>query len=88
MFSEIDTQTSWQTNFSVCPVISFVSKIGNEMMAKLADIASRFGVVSARSLFDPGAGPSVVASCASFLDALNGTVIPKRSSRAWKTHLF
>lgn len=35
MFSETDTQTSWQTNFSVCPVISFVSKIGNAMMAKL-----------------------------------------------------
>lgn len=35
MFSEIDTQTSWQTNFSVCPAILFVSKIWNEMMAKV-----------------------------------------------------
>lgn len=35
MFSEINTQTSWQINFSVCPVILFVSKIRNETMAKL-----------------------------------------------------
>lgn len=28
MFSEIDTQTSWQTNFHICPVIIFVNKIG------------------------------------------------------------
>lgn len=34
MFSEIDTQTSWKTYFNVCSVILFVSKIGNEMMAK------------------------------------------------------
>lgn len=30
----------------------------------------------------------MVPSCASFLDALKGILIPKRSSRAWKTHLF
>lgn len=36
MFSETDTQTSWQTNFNICPVIIFVNKIGlgKEMMLK------------------------------------------------------
>lgn len=90
MFSETDTQTSWQTNFNICSVIIFVNKIGlgRRWCQNQGNITNRFRVVSAWSLFHPEVGTSMQESCASFLDAINGIIIPKRSSHAWKTHLF
>lgn len=90
MFSETDTQTSWQVNFNICPVIILVNKmeLARGGCQNRGNVTHRLQAETNPNLFCSEVGPSVLVSCASFSDALNGVIVPKRSSHAWKTHLF